>query len=83
MIHDSNTLNTIKRLAWITDIHLDFLQPKQIRMFCREINEHCPDALLIGGDIGTAPTISSYLLALENQLSCPIYFVLSTHVKLI
>ena len=79
MIHDSNTLNTIKRLAWVTDIHLDFLEPKQIQTFCREVTEHCPDALLIGGDIGTATSISSFLLTLENELSCPIYFVLGNH----
>ena len=76
MIRDSNT---IKRLAWVTDIHLDFMEPEQIRTFCRKITEHCPDALLIGGDIGTATSISSYLMMLENELSCPIYFVLGNH----
>ena len=69
----------IKRLAWVTDIHLDFLKPDQIQTFCREVNEHCPDALLIGGDIGTARSISSYLLTIKNELSCPIYFVLGNH----
>jgi Icc-related predicted phosphoesterase len=79
MIHDSNTLNTIKRLAWVTDIHLDFLEPEQIQTFCRELTEHRPDALLIGGDIGTATSISSYLKLLANELTCPIYFVLGNH----
>jgi Icc-related predicted phosphoesterase len=79
MTQDSNTLNTIKRLAWLTDIHLDFLEAENIRTFCREVTEHCPDALLFGRDIGTATSISSFLLTLENELSCPIYFVLGNH----
>ena len=69
----------IKRLGWATDIHLDFLEPKQIKTFCHEINQQSLDALLIGGDIGTATSISSYLIMLENELSCPIYFVLGNH----
>jgi hypothetical protein len=43
------------RLAWLTDLHLEFLHPPgKIEQFCRSIAQKRPDGVLIGGDTGTA-----------------------------
>ena len=70
----------MKRIAWTTDIHLDFLNdPAQIGTFCQSIVEANPDAVLIGGDIAVAATIEESLLLLAKHLQRPIYFVLGNH----
>jgi predicted MPP superfamily phosphohydrolase len=67
------------KIAWITDIHLDFLNRDERFSFYRAISGHRPDALLIGGDIATASTFSAFLLEMESRLPLPIYFVLGNH----
>ena len=69
----------MKRIAWLTDIHLNFLSPQRVKAFCRDIVEHNPEAVLIGGDIADANTIKLYLRILEDDLFRPIYFVLGNH----
>jgi predicted MPP superfamily phosphohydrolase len=75
----STIASSIKRLAWLTDIHLNFVQPGTIETLCGEIMEERPDAVLISGDIGEAHDLAGYLLTLENRLQFPIYFVLGNH----
>ena len=69
----------MKRLAWLTDIHLNFMDLRKIRDFCRTIADHDADAVLVSGDIGDASTIRIYLRILEDELNRPIYFVLGNH----
>jgi len=69
----------MKSIAWLTDIHLNFLSPQKVKAFCRNIVEHNPEAMLIGGDIADANTIKVYLRILEDELCLPIYFVLGNH----
>jgi predicted phosphohydrolase len=38
-----------------------------------------PNAVLIGGDIGEAPTFATYLEDVASALNLPIYFVLGNH----
>lgn len=66
-------------IAWVTDIHLNFLDEPEIDSFCRRIMETKPRLLLIGGDIAESPSLSSYLNLLESKLDIPIYFVLGNH----
>ena len=68
-----------KRIAWTSDLHLNFLKDQEIKSFCASILTYSPDALLISGDIGEAASIKDYLLMLENELKRPIYFVLGNH----
>ena len=42
------------RLAWVTDIHLNFLRPPAAKAFYEQICAGEPDAVLVGGDIGEA-----------------------------
>lgn len=67
------------KVAWITDIHLDFVDADRIETFCQRILSAEPAALLVGGDIAEAPTLQGYLRLLENHLQIPIYFVLGNH----
>jgi predicted MPP superfamily phosphohydrolase len=75
------------RITWLTDIHLDFItSPDDIRssiknldIFCSLILRENPDACLITGDLSRHPFLKDHLLALENRLQIPIYFVLGNH----
>jgi predicted MPP superfamily phosphohydrolase len=69
----------MKKAAWVTDIHLNFLKKPALENFCCRIAESNPDLLLIGGDIAEATSIKSYLHTLERRLQIPIYFVLGNH----
>lgn len=69
----------MKRLAWLTDIHLNFLQDSKVEHFCRSVADLSPDSVLIGGDISDASGIKGHLEIMERCLGCPIYFVLGNH----
>ena len=67
------------QIAWLTDIHLDFLDAGETDAFCQDV-AHCEaDAFLIGGDISIATQIQEHLLLLARHLRRPIYFVLGNH----
>lgn len=66
-------------IAWLTDIHLNFLDADAQQRFLGELR-NCPaDAILLGGDIGEAPDVCDYLRQLNEALARPIYFVLGNH----
>ncbi len=67
------------KLAWLTDIHLNFLSPFQMEQFLASVNNTQADALLISGDITEAPRLAWHLTQMEAYLSRPIYFVLGNH----
>lgn len=69
----------MKRLAWATDIHLNFCSRQHLSAFYREVREAEVDALLVGGDIAEADTLEAYLLALRDHVGVPVYFVLGNH----
>jgi 3',5'-cyclic AMP phosphodiesterase CpdA len=67
------------RLAWATDIHLNFLRGEGVASFCRTIAAASPDALLLSGDLAEADSLERHLRTLEERLARPIYFVLGNH----
>jgi predicted MPP superfamily phosphohydrolase len=67
------------RLAWATDIHLNFLDPAALQTFFEAIVAARADALILSGDIAEASSIEAHLLALERVVAVPIYFVLGNH----
>ena len=67
------------KLVWLTDIHLNFINSGELDNFCNKITSIHPDGVLIGGDIGEAPSLTNLLITLEQKLRCPIYFVLGNH----
>src|SRR4051794_3131170 len=48
---------TMKRLAWLTDVHLNFVPRDRIDALCRDIAAAGADAVLLGGDIAEAPDV--------------------------
>jgi predicted MPP superfamily phosphohydrolase len=66
------------RLAWLTDIHLNFLDDDQRQQFLWSLADQA-DAFAITGDISESPGIVGHLEALEKSLRKPIYFVLGNH----
>ena len=67
------------RIAWMTDIHLNFLRFKQIDHFLDTVNAADPDVVLIAGDIGEAHTFAVFLDRFETRLQRPVYYVLGNH----
>lgn len=67
------------KLAWLTDIHLNFI-PKEARCdFYQSILNTEPDAILLTGDIAEAPSLVDILKEMADFLQKPIYFVLGNH----
>lgn len=71
--------NKTMKILWATDIHLNFLRTSEVEQFCAQIIEGQPDIVLIAGDIAEAPKLTRYLAMIEQQLPCPVYFVLGNH----
>lgn len=67
------------RFLWLTDIHLNFLEPAQVVAFLDSLAAQPAAGVLLSGDIGEAPDVTRYLTELERRLPCPIYFVLGNH----
>jgi Icc-related predicted phosphoesterase len=67
------------RIGWLTDIHLNFVPSRKRAHFYAEIGEAKLDALLVGGDIGEANSVTQFLTEIESRLKIPIYFVLGNH----
>jgi len=69
----------MKRVAWLTDIHLNFLDYVDRRQFVQSIADASPDAVLIGGDIGESPDVVEHLEEMADVVRRPIYVVLGNH----
>ncbi|MEW5993456.1 MAG: metallophosphoesterase [Candidatus Zixiibacteriota bacterium] len=69
----------MKCIAWLTDIHLNFISYIDLVTFADKVLKHEPDAVVITGDIGEADTVVGYLAELEKLLQKDIYFVLGNH----
>ncbi len=69
----------MKRLAWLTDIHLNFVSPDNVAVLVHQVQQGYPDAVFVGGDIGEADSFAGFLRRLVALLELPIYFVLGNH----
>lgn len=68
-----------KKAIWLTDVHFNFLTPKDIQRFIAKIQNESPEIVLVGGDTGEAHDVASYLGLLEQSLDSQIFFVLGNH----
>ena len=66
------------KLAWLTDIHLNFLDADQRARFLGTVRGQC-DAVVVSGDIGEARSVLGLLEEMERVLQRPVYFVLGNH----
>ncbi len=67
------------KLAWCTDIHLNFLEKEGRERFIDKIERARADALVVTGDITVAPALEAHLEEIASRLTAPIYFVLGNH----
>ena len=66
------------RLAWLTDIHLNFLDATERRRFLESVKERA-DVVAVSGDIGESHNVVKYLQEMEEIVQKPIHFVLGNH----
>lgn len=67
------------KLAWITDVHLNFVKLEDRNRFYAAVRQAVPEAILLGGDIAEAPTFLGYLREMQRAFQIPLYFVLGNH----
>ena len=72
-------IRPVRRLAWLTDLHLNFVTPGHVERLCLSVAESGADAMLLTGDIGEAHDVEGHLEALDAGLGLPLYFVLGNH----
>ncbi len=66
-------------LGWATDIHLDFVNRRQLEVLAAALAERGPDGVVLSGDLSSSPSLVEDLEALAEELARPIYFVLGNH----
>ncbi|MGA2621512.1 MAG: metallophosphoesterase [Thermoguttaceae bacterium] len=66
------------RLAWATDIHLNFLTTMARRRFLESVKEQA-EALVVTGDIAESNSLGQTLMVMDALVGKPIYFVLGNH----
>lgn len=64
------------KLAWVTDIHLNFLESADRKRFYQDIVATKSNVVLVSGDIAEASTISEIFEEMAQHIAKPIYFVL-------
>jgi predicted phosphohydrolase len=69
----------MKRVVWLTDIHLNFLPDTRVNALLEEVSAAWPDRVLISGDIAEAHNLCDYLERIQAALAAPVYFVLGNH----
>ncbi len=67
------------RLAWCTDLHLNFVDLRGWEAWIDCLKSVEPDGLLISGDISEAEDLLFQLDRIDRALEIPIYFVLGNH----
>jgi 3',5'-cyclic-AMP phosphodiesterase len=70
---------TVFRLAWLTDLHLNFLTYPQVDEFLGRVDALEPDAVLITGDISESRDLGRMLRHIDQRIARAVYFVLGNH----
>jgi 3',5'-cyclic AMP phosphodiesterase CpdA len=66
-------------LAWVTDIHLNFLDDAGIAAFCARIAATGAAGVIVSGDISEAHELARHLELFAAHLARPVYFVIGNH----
>ena len=67
------------RLAWLTDIHLNFLGGAARTRFAERVGATGADAVVITGDIAEAPDVDVLIAELAERAGLPAWFVLGNY----
>lgn len=66
-------------IAWLTDLHLNFVGQSEIECLCNSIRLSHAKAVLITGDIANSVHLGWCLKHLADRIQKPVYFVLGNH----
>lgn len=69
----------MKRLAWLTDTHLNFCTKEERQLFYKEIVNSKIDFVAISGDISEATDVKEKVREIAHAVKKPIFFVLGNH----
>ena len=69
----------MSKIAWLSDIHLNFLRAKELNQFIDRLSRSSLDSIWISGDIGQSKTVIEYLMLMESSMEFPVFFVLGNH----
>lgn len=71
----------VYNLAWLTDIHLNFIRlPEAPKAFGEYLAKEVQlDSVVISGDISESPTLQDHLKWFSEGLGKPVHFVLGNH----
>lgn len=64
------------RVAWLTDLHLNFVSRRTVEELFSEVASQQPDAVVVTGDTADARSFGAMLEQLAAQVARPVYFVL-------
>ena len=67
--------------AWITDIHLNFLDAAQVQAFCVALCAENPDIVLVGGDIAEARVVTKRKPSAAEMQALRLAWTVAKHVK--
>ncbi|NIL97139.1 MAG: phosphoesterase [Planctomycetales bacterium] len=67
------------RALWLTDIHLNFVDNRGVKILLDRVQRQQADAVLLTGDVGESHSLLPYLAQMNDAWDCPIYFVLGNH----
>lgn len=69
----------MRRICWLTDLHLNFVAPRQASAFLDSLQQMPVDVLMVSGDLSEAPRLQLDLSEMSARIRKPIYFVLGSH----
>lgn len=69
----------MERIAWATDLHLNFAGLSQWDRFIRQANTCDCQAIVVSGDISESEDLTWNLQRIKTEVNLPIYFVLGNH----
>ena len=67
------------RIAWLTDIHLDFVPLAATKLLFDRAFAERPAGVVVTGDISESRVLFYHLRLLAAAATCPVYFVLGNH----
>jgi Icc protein len=67
------------RLAWLTDLHFNFLPFERVDEFLGQVSNLEADAVVLTGDVSEAHDLVKMLAHIDDRVQRPLYFVLGNH----
>lgn len=68
-----------KKLAWLTDLHLDAAEDHVVQQLLQDLVALKPDSILIGGDTCNGHKALNYISSIAQIVEKKVYFVLGNH----